>query len=116
MINLLKNDKKWLFTMRLNNKRQTVDAYEILYLESESNYTHFHFSNGNTSISSFTMKEVLKRMEEPPMIYRINRSVCVNLLAITEIEKSTLTLKSGDKFIVSKTRMNGMEQALMKLT
>lgn len=64
--------------------RNQIPTDEIIYLESEINYTHIYTSDNRKHISSFTLKKLEARIIQSDFL-RINRGCLVNLNHITEI-------------------------------
>ena len=62
-----------------------MPASQVLFLQSEVNYTHIHFKNGEHAIVATTLKELEKRLSNYGF-WRINKSVMVNL-AQAKIQK-----------------------------
>ncbi len=77
---LLKSGEQYL---RLTHRNQ-IPTNEIIYLESEINYTKIYTSDNQRHISSFTLKKLESRIIQSNFL-RINRGCLVNLKHITEI-------------------------------
>ncbi len=61
--------------------RLTKPVSQLLFLQSEVNYTHIHLKNGEHHIVATTLKELEKRLESFGF-WRCNKSNLVNLSAV----------------------------------
>lgn len=100
--------------IQLQDKTLFLDFDEIYYLEAESNYTHIHMFDGNSYMTSKTIKyyeELLKQQG----FFRSHQSFLINLSYIREYSKPdhTIVLKNGKHIPVSKNKKDGL---LKKLT
>ncbi len=77
---------------------------EIMYLESDINYTIFHLSDGKQHISSFTLKYHTDKLKNYSNFCRINRSVCINTDYIAQRSEGEIVLANGKTFIISRRR------------
>lgn len=80
----------------------TLEGYElvkldqILYVEADSNYSHFHLINGKKIIISRTLKQVEEMLHEHDCFFRVHQSYLVNLHHIERYNKG-----SGGSLIMS---------------
>ena len=92
-------------TIKIN--RKLIEPHEILYLESEGNYTIFHLVNNRKLISSFTLQIFEKYLREYNF-FRINRSHVVNFSEVEILNSGnnqiSVLLKNGLSFLVSRRR------------
>ena len=63
-----------------------VNFDEILYLESDSNYTYVHYKNGNKELVSKTLKDFEQTLPES-LFCRIHNSFIINLDSVKEYIK-----------------------------
>jgi two-component system, LytTR family, response regulator len=79
-----------------------VDHREILFLESQGNYTSFHFSNGKKELISRTLGDFNKLLPEKQFV-RVHDKYLINLSFIKEFDRqeNVLSLSSGDSIPVS---------------
>jgi DNA-binding LytR/AlgR family response regulator len=100
--------------------RYLIPTNDIIYLESEWNYTNVYTSDNKKHISSFTLKILESRITEDDFL-RINRGCLVNLKHITQItglkRNGQALLSNGSilnisrrKFEIIKTRMTNTIQ------
>ena len=91
--------------IRINRKQ--IEPHEILYLESEGNYTIFYLMNDRKLISSFTLQIFEKYLQEYNF-FRINRSQVVNFSEVEILNSGnnqvSILLKNGLSFMVSRRR------------
>jgi len=83
-----------------------IDIPEIAYCKSDSNYTHFHFTDGSNILVSKTLKEF-----EPILLenhfFRIHRSAIINLNCIAKYNKGKggeVVMKDGAILEVSREK------------
>lgn len=99
-----------------NKKVDRLLIEEILYLESDSNYTIFHMQNGIKKISPRTMGFHINQSPTDVFI-RIHRGHCVNRLHIADynkhLEPDTLFLKGGKSLSVSRRQQSALNKAIM---
>jgi two-component system LytT family response regulator len=89
-------------------RHQQIEVNDIMYLQSESNYTLIHTINKHKTISSQTLHLVHSSIEYDTFI-RINRSYILNIEHIStyslENNKLILKLSNGEKFTASRRRV-----------
>lgn len=94
--------------LRLTHKSQ-IPTDEIVYLESEINYTNIYTSDNRKHLSSFTLKKLESRIVESDFI-RINRGCLVNPKHITQItgikRNAQARLSNGSELIISRRKFD----------
>jgi DNA-binding LytR/AlgR family response regulator len=94
--------------LRLTHKSQ-IPTDEIVYLESEINYTNVYTSDNRKYLSSFTLKKLESRIVESDFI-RINRGCLVNPKHITQItgikRNAQARLSNGSELIISRRKFD----------
>jgi two-component system, LytTR family, response regulator len=83
-----------------------IDISEIVYCNSESNYTRFHFIDGKTLMVSKTLKEFESLLLEN-YFFRIHRSYIINLNCIAKYNKGKggeVVMKDGAVLEVSREK------------
>jgi DNA-binding LytR/AlgR family response regulator len=89
-------------------RRQQIEVNEIMYLQSESNYTLIHTINKPKTIASQTLHLVHSSINYDNFV-RISRSFIINIEHIStySLENNILTLKlsNGEKFTASRRRV-----------
>lgn len=91
------------------NRRVSIFLDDIIYLESQANYTIFYLNNGKTIINSRTMG-IFENVLGSESFFRIHRSFIVNLNYINEVQiiKNTsgeVVLSTGKKIILSRRKI-----------
>jgi two-component system LytT family response regulator len=89
-------------------RRQQIEINDIMYLQSESNYTLIHTINQAKTIASQTLHLIHSSINYDNFV-RISRSYILNIEHIStyslENNKLTLKLSNGEKFIASRRRI-----------
>lgn len=95
----------------------TVDTNNILYLQSEVNYTRIFLREGKTYLSSKTLKHFNGILEGPEFI-RIHKSFLVNRLQVLSITPDYVLLKNGTQLPISrrKRRVLKRNRTLIRLS
>lgn len=91
------------------NRRVSIFLDDIIYLESQANYTIFYLKNGKTIINSRTMG-IFENVLENESFFRIHRSFIVNIHYIHEVQiiKNTsgaVLLSNGKKITLSRRKI-----------
>ena len=84
---------------------------EIVRCEANSNYTTFYLNEGKKFISSKTLKEYEKLLEEYPF-FRVHKSHLVNLNYILNFSGTSLILKNGHTVEVSRRKKKMLAERL----
>ena len=89
-------------------RHQQIEINDIMYLQSESNYTLIHTINKAKTVASQTLHLIHSSIDYDNFI-RISRSYILNFeyLSTYSLENNKLTLKlsNGEKFIASRRRV-----------
>jgi two-component system LytT family response regulator len=91
---------------------QFVELDEIMYCESQYNYTRFFLIDGRKIMVSKTIKH-FEEMLDPNKFYRVHRSNIINLKYIDKYVKGEggyVVLKQGPRVPVSRRRKEGFLQ------
>lgn len=100
--------------LRLTHRKH-IPTDEIVYLESEINYTNVYTADNRKHISSFTLKKLEARIVKPNFI-RINRGCLVNIKHITEItgikRNGQAQLSNGSVLIISRRKFDNLKNIL----
>jgi two-component system LytT family response regulator len=92
-------------TIRISKK--DISPQDILYLESQGNYTMLYLNDNKKALSSRTL-QVFEQKLKDYNFYRVNRSYIVNFSAIEWLssgcKEMSILLKSGEQFLVSRRR------------
>ena len=95
--------------MLYKNRRVRVSLDDIIYLESQANYTIFYLKNGSAIINSRTMG-IFENMLEHESFFRVHRSFIVNLNYINQVNiikntTGTIVLKNGKQVVLSRRKI-----------
>lgn len=89
-------------------RRQQIEINEIMYLQSESNYTLIHTTNKSKTVASQTLHLIHESINYENFV-RISRSYILNIEHIStySLENNILTFKlsNGEKFTASRRRV-----------
>jgi two-component system LytT family response regulator len=92
-------------TIRISKK--DISPQDILYLESQGNYTMLYLNGNKKALSSRTLQIFEEKLKDYNF-YRVNRSHIVNSSAIdwlsTSCKEMSVLLKSGEQFSISRRR------------
>lgn len=92
-------------TIRISKK--DISPQDILYLESQGNYTMLYLNGNRKTLSSRTL-QIFEQKLKDHNFYRVNRSQIVNFSAIewlsTDCKDMSILLKSGEQFSISRRR------------
>jgi DNA-binding LytR/AlgR family response regulator len=86
--------------------RTFVEAEQILFMESDINYTKIHYKNGSKQILSYTLKKVLGSIEANTKLRRISRQIVVNTDFVQENQVGKFEVSPGRFIAVSRRRKN----------
>jgi DNA-binding LytR/AlgR family response regulator len=84
--------------------RKKVVSNEILYLQSDLNYTKVFLVNGKMIFSSTTLKIIESRLSENPEFFRINRGIVINRQHVKTFQEASVQLSNNLQFVVSRRR------------
>ena len=84
--------------------RKKVASEEILYLQSDLNYTKVFLVNGQMIFSSTTLKIIERRLAENPEFLRINRGLVINRQHVKTYQEASVELSNNLSFVVSRRR------------
>jgi DNA-binding LytR/AlgR family response regulator len=102
--------------LRLTHRKQ-IPTDDIVYLESEINYTNVYTADNRKHLSSFTLKKLEARIIKKDFI-RINRGCLVNTKHITEIigikRNGQAQLSNGSVLLISRRKFDNLKNILDK--
>lgn len=81
----------------------TVDTSNILYLQSEVNYTRIFLGEGKTYLASRTLKHFNGILNGPEFI-RIHKSFLVNRVQVLSITPDYVLLRNGTQLPISRRK------------
>jgi len=90
---------------------------DVIYLESDSNYTIYHLQNGGVFISSKTLKQSQQELQFA-LFLRVHKTYLLNPDFINNISiernKLTVILKNGTQLSVSRRKAIELKEDLRK--
>lgn len=93
-------------------RNQQVETDEILYLESESNYTHIYTTSSVRILAALTLGVIQSRLDTKSFI-RVNRSYIINISHLSayrhENKKLIIRLSGGKEFTASRRRCKAFQ-------
>jgi two-component system LytT family response regulator len=95
-----------------------VDIKDILYCESENNYTYIHLVDGSKLLVSKTLKSIEAMIGSEDIFFRVHHSYLVNMKCVQQYIKGDggeVLLKNGKRLMVSRTRKSSFLNQLGKL-
>jgi DNA-binding LytR/AlgR family response regulator len=88
---------------------RTIDIQNIMYLQSEVNYTRFFAKDGKTYLEAKTLKHFNKVLEDTDFI-RIHKSYLVNKNSIVSMNADFVLLKNGTQLPVSRRKGRALKR------
>ncbi len=95
-----------------------VDTQDILYCESDNNYTRFHLQNGKTVYVSKTLKKAEALLQSNSNFFRIHHSFLINLRYVQQYIKGDggeVMMANGKYLPVSRNNRQDFLNRLEKL-
>ena len=95
--------------MLYKNRRVRVFLEDIIYLESQANYTIFYLKNGKSIINSRTMG-IFENVFEHESFFRVHRSFIINLHYVNQVNiikhtTGTIEMTNGKQIILSRRKI-----------
>jgi two-component system, LytTR family, response regulator len=98
-------------TIYASRGRVVVPSNDIMYLESDCNYTKVYSSDKSKIVSSFTLKVLEKRITDETFL-RINRGLSINIKYMSHLcfidNLTHVMLSNGKTLPVSRRRSKAM--------
>lgn len=94
-----------------NKGTEFLDMDQIIYLESQSNYTEIYLEGGRRILLSKTLKHMHEQLKTNPDFCRVHVSYIVNLKRIASYQKGdggTLALQTGKHIPVSRVHKHDL--------
>ena len=117
-VHLQKEGKTGLIPLSTKESIEFAEPDQIIFFESDSNYTHVHFKDGRKKLIAKTLKE-FDLMLSDAGFFRPHHSYLVNLKQVKEymkIDGGYLIMKNGIQVPVSKGRRESFLNRLSNLT
>ena len=96
-------------------KIELIKVENIIYLESDGRYTHFHLTTDNKVLTSVKNLGEYEKLLDNPSFFRIHNGYIVNLLHVDNIYRSDgnyCILQSGKALPIAKRRISDLESYL----
>lgn len=98
------------------NSMEIVSTEQIVFCESDRNYTTFYFSDGRQKVMSKNIG-LFEKLLNPTVFFRIHQSYLVNLLHVVEIKKGLqfkITTNIGVELPVARLKRTSFLEAIRK--
>ena len=100
------------YRFKYAGQRKHIFEYEIIKIEAAENYSIVHLVDGKTLIIAKTLKKF--ETELVSGFFRINRSILVNLNFIISSIGDQVIMKNGQRFKISRRRLNNFSILINK--
>lgn len=102
---LVQDDGEQRLSIPGKDKYRITNINELIYCESDNNYTRFHLSDGEVILVSKTLKSFVSQLPED-RFFRIHQSFLVNLSFVTSFDRrgNELLLTNGVQLPVAQRR------------
>ncbi|MCU0446469.1 MAG: LytTR family DNA-binding domain-containing protein [Microscillaceae bacterium] len=93
-----------------------VNPQEIIYCEADSNYTKCHLQNGQTTLSSKTLKEVEDLLHNLGF-FRIHKQYLINVNQVKKFNKvgSYVVMNNGIDLTIARNRKDDFQNYILKI-
>lgn len=96
--------------LHVNGIARMIDTQNIVYLQSEVNYTRFYLKDGKTYLEAKTLKYFNGLLEGPEFI-RIHKSFLVNRSQIMTITPDYVLLRNGVELPISRRKRRALKKS-----
>ena len=100
-------------TLKTKDAVFAVDVNDIVYYENSGRRCNVHLSGGRVLNAGGTVRELMKQTDSPDFIM-VHSGAAVNVRYIESYSGSDLTLTEGTRLPVSRSRMAGVKEAVMR--
>ena len=100
------------YKFKYAGQRKHIFEYEIIKIEAAENYSIVHLIDGKTLIIAKTLKKF--ETELVSGFFRINRSILVNLNFINTTIGDQVIMRNGQRFKISRRRLNNFSILINK--
>lgn len=112
-INIIKLNKKNLFTYKVGHSIKSIDMKKILFFEIKNRIVTIHLTDGSTDNFYFSMKNLVKEINNNNFM-QIHRSFLVNSYYIKTIEGKNLALNDGTVLSISEKYLKNFKTQYAK--
>ena len=106
----LQFSEKWIC---LDRAKQKVQMEDIIYLESDDNYTIIHLKDNDDIRIKMSLKKIKDQLQYEKLIL-ISRSIAVNLLYVAGIKGNCIYLYNKKHFIASQRKMSEIKKIILE--
>ena len=106
----LQFSEKWI---GLDRSKQKVQMEDIIYLESDDNYTIIHLKANDEIRIKMSLKKVMDQLRFEKLIL-ISRSIAVNLLYVTGINGNFIYMGNKQQFSASQRKMSVIKKLILE--
>lgn len=101
-------------------RKQEIDLHEVLYLESDINYTRIFTLEAVRAITSAKTLSSIQQQLDHELFYRINRGQVINLNYVTSYTKEgslvIAEMINGHRFVFSRRRSKDFQKRQVNLS
>lgn len=106
----IREGKNSFYYIQTNSRYERVYYKDILYMKKDEKNTVFVTKDGDKQVRK-SMRQVFEEMNRPEFVY-IDRGVIVNIIHITEVKKTSLTLDDEITLRVSKPHLREVKEQI----
>lgn len=106
----LQFSEKWI---GLDRTKQKVQVEDIIYLESDGNYTIIHLKENDEFRIKMSLKKIMDQLLCEKIIL-ISRSIAVNVLYVTGIKNDCIFMGKKKRFTASQRKMSEIKKLILE--
>lgn len=96
------------------SRKQEIDLHEVLYLESDVNYTRIFTLSMASAVTSATTLGTIQQQLDRELFFRVNRGQVINLRYVSNYTKEgsliIAEMINGHRFIFSRRRSKDFQK------
>ena len=97
----------------MDRTKQKVQVEDIIYLESDDNYTIIHLKANDEIRIKMSLKKVMDQLRCEKLIL-ISRSIAVNVLYVTGIKNDCIFMGKKLRFTASQRKMSEIKKLILE--
>lgn len=101
-------------------RKQEIDLCEVLYLESDVNYTRIFTLDTTCTVTSTTTLGTIQQQLDRELFFRVNRGQVINLRYVSRYSKEgslmVAELINGHRFVFSRRRSKDFQNQYLNLS
>lgn len=101
---------KWI---QLPTRDYKIQLENILYLESDDNYTYIFFTDGTFHKIKMSLKKIMNQLQYEKLV-QISRTVVVNISYVARIRNDCIYLNNQKHVYASKRKMNEIRKLILE--